>query len=165
MTFADLVNTFTATIVASLSTLIVSSAVLMFFYGVIQFLMAKRQGDGDGIKNGNKFMTWGLVALFVMFSVYGIIKLAQSILFNGKPMKTIDIPSFGVKSGTRSDVQIGSPASPGQPSNGSPTYTPQQPTGGGGGVQTGSYFDSSRRATDTNYSGCPSGKYDAFGGC
>ena len=57
-------------------------------------------------------MTWGLVALFVMFSVYGIVRLSQSVLFNNKDVNTIDIPSFDPKKANKNS-QTGPSVSPG----------------------------------------------------
>ncbi len=125
-----IIDTVNDTIVKSLATLLLSSALLVFFYGIVEYIWGKRQGDSTKVKAGNDFITWGLVALFVMFSVYGIIKLAQSIFFGGKDVTSIEIPSFNFKSGSSRDVQIGSPSSPGQPTGGGPTYSPSQPTGG-----------------------------------
>jgi hypothetical protein len=70
---SSLVNTFTTTLVKSLGTLFMSMAVVAFFYGVVQYIWGAREGKADKIAAGNQFMIWGLVGLFVMFSVYGII--------------------------------------------------------------------------------------------
>jgi hypothetical protein len=112
MTLATLVDTFTNTIVTSLSSLIISVTLLIFFYGIIEYLLGRREGDANKIKAGNTFMTWGLVALFVMFSVYGIVQLSQSVLFNNKDVNTIDIPSFDPKKANKNS-QTGSSVSPG----------------------------------------------------
>lgn len=140
-TFAGLVDALTGTIIKSLATLLLSIALLVFFYGIVEYIWAKRKGDATGAKTGNQFMTWGLVALFVMFSVYGIIKLAQNTLFGGIDVTTIRIPDINFKSGTSNNVLIGSPASPG---NATGVVTPAasngnyiSPTVSGGGLGEG----------------------------
>ena len=94
---ADLINVFTSNVVKALATLFLSLALLAFFYGIVEYIWARRNGDTTGTKNGNQFMTWGLVALFVMFSVYGIIKLAQGFL-GMQNVTNIDIPNIQFKS-------------------------------------------------------------------
>lgn len=106
---AGLVEVITQTLVKSLATLFLSAALLAFFYGIVEYIWGKRQGEAKTIKVGNDFMKWGLIALFVMFSVYGIIQLFQGILFNGKDITTITIPNITFKTGTARDVQLGQP--------------------------------------------------------
>lgn len=103
-TLNGLIQLLTTTVVKSLATLLLSLALLAFFWGIVEYIWGKRQGNGDKVKAGNEFMTWGLIALFVMFSVYGIIKLAQNIL--GMPnVTTIEIPNitFGGSGGNNSN--------------------------------------------------------------
>src|SRR6185503_1047535 len=75
--FSRVVDTLNNTIVKSLATLFLSLGLLAFFYGVFMFVWGSREGKPEQITAGKKFMGWGLVALFVMFSVYGIIKMTQ----------------------------------------------------------------------------------------
>lgn len=128
---AIIINLFTGTVIKSLATLFLSTALLVFFYGIVEYIWAKRQGDGKGVENGNKFMTWGLIALFVMFSVYGIIKFGQGILFAGKDVSTIDIPSFNFKQGSSANVLKVDNTSPGNGPVGGSVPTPGNgPVGG-----------------------------------
>ncbi len=91
-TFAGLINTFNSTVVKALGTLFLSGAVVAFFFGVAKFIWGLRTGAEKAITDGKQFMIWGLIALFVMFSVYGIIKFAQNIV-PGLNSDTITIPS------------------------------------------------------------------------
>ncbi len=97
-TFADIINTFNTTIVKALGTLFMAGGVVAFFFGLANFIWGLRQGDTNVIKNGKQFMIWSLVALFVMFSVYGIIKFAQS-MFPGLGDNTITIPDVRYQGG------------------------------------------------------------------
>jgi hypothetical protein len=100
--FAGVVNLFTTQVVKAVSTLFLSLALVAFFFGIAQFIWGTRDGDATKAKNGKQFMLWGMIALFVMFSVYGIIKFGQGILFNGRDVTTIQIPSFNFGTGTGS---------------------------------------------------------------
>ena len=50
--------------------------------GTEMFIYSRVSGKGDlkDLEKGKEFMVWGLAALFVMVSVWGIIKLAQDLL-------------------------------------------------------------------------------------
>lgn len=95
-TLAGLVTTFTDTLVKSVGTLFLSAGVVAFFYGIVKYIWGSREGNAKAIEDGNKFMTWALLALFVMFSVYGIIKFAQNVL-GLKEVNTITIPEVNFK--------------------------------------------------------------------
>ncbi len=50
-------------------------ALLVFFWGIAVFIF---RGDSEGNKErGRNIMIWGVIALFVMISVWGIIDLVQ----------------------------------------------------------------------------------------
>ena len=89
-----LVNNFTKNVVTSVGYLFLSVAVVVFFLGVIQFIWASRAGEKDGMGKGKNFMVWGLVALFVMFSVWGIIKFAQNVLGPEFQSTEITVPTL-----------------------------------------------------------------------
>jgi hypothetical protein len=55
---------------------LIALALVFFFWGLIQYIRNSGEGHADGIKT----MTAGLVALFIMVSVWGIINLAQGAL-------------------------------------------------------------------------------------
>ena len=83
-------------------TLIVSGlAVLFFIYGLVRFIA--NAGEEERRKEGKKAMGWGIIALFVMVSLWGIVTLIRSsVLGTGKagtiksmPPPTIDSPYFG----------------------------------------------------------------------
>ena len=95
-TLASLVTTFTDTLVKSVGTLFLSAGVVAFFYGIVKYIWGSREGNAKAIEDGNKFMTWSLLALFVMFSVYGIIKFAQNVL-GLREVNTITIPEVNFK--------------------------------------------------------------------
>jgi len=101
-----IINVFTGSIVRSLATLFATAAMVAFFFGIVQFIWGSREGKPDVMTNGKKFMVWGLVALFVMFSVWGIITYVQQIF--GVTQNTITIPTIQINSGTSNTSNNGS---------------------------------------------------------
>ena len=97
-------------VIRSIGYMLFTLAVVAFFWGIIQFIWSARQGaEGKGISNGKTFMMWGLIGLFVMFSVWGIIKFAQGV-FGIQGENTIIVPTLDFKpgSGTSGDPASGS---------------------------------------------------------
>jgi hypothetical protein len=84
-----LINSFTTNVVQALGTLALAAAVVVFFFGIVEYIWGVRNGDGAKAKTGSTFMIWGLVALFVMFSVWGIIYFAQT-LFGIQGINSLD---------------------------------------------------------------------------
>lgn len=56
-------------------------AILVFFFGIARFIFSG--GDEKNIEKGKRIMFWGVVALFVLFSIFGIINLIFNIFFDG----------------------------------------------------------------------------------
>jgi Na+/proline symporter len=69
----DLFNYFSCLISTAVIPLIFTLAFALFFWGVVQYVI----NDSEEAKKakGRQFMIWGLIALFVMFTVWGIVKL------------------------------------------------------------------------------------------
>lgn len=62
--------------------IMVGAALLVFFWGLVKFIFHVG-GDEKAVDEGKRVMKWGLIALFVMLSVWGIIKFAQKALIPG----------------------------------------------------------------------------------
>ncbi len=95
---SKLIDTLIGTVLKSAASLFLTLAILAFFYGLVEYIWARRDGDATKLQKGNVFMTWSLVALFVMFSVYGIIKFTQNIIFQNTNITDIEIPNIKFKS-------------------------------------------------------------------
>ena len=52
--------------------IVVALALLAFFWGLVKYIFA--QGNEDAKADGKKIMIWGLVALFVMVTVWGLVQ-------------------------------------------------------------------------------------------
>lgn len=83
--FFDLV-TFTIPIVASLT-------LLVFFWGLAKFI--KNADDSSSHETGKQLMFWGVIGLFVMVSVWGLVRFIGDALGIGTTQnRDIDIPGF-----------------------------------------------------------------------
>jgi hypothetical protein len=65
-------------IIGTLIPIAFAIGVLAFFWGLGKWIFAA--GSSDAQEEGKNIMIWGLVALFVMSSVWGIVRLAQTTL-------------------------------------------------------------------------------------
>ena len=54
-------------------------ATVVFLWGVIQYVIAG--GDEDKIKTANDYIVWGLVGLFVMLTMWGIVYSVTYLFF------------------------------------------------------------------------------------
>ena len=57
--------------------LFITLAIVVFFWGLIKYLFHQ---DNENAQEGIKIMFWGVVAIFVMVSIWGIIGLVQRSL-------------------------------------------------------------------------------------
>lgn len=73
--------------------LLITLALIAFFWGLVQYIFKGAKGAAAG-KN---IMLWGLIALFVMVSVWGIISMAQDAL----GIRGSDVPEIPAIPGVR----------------------------------------------------------------
>jgi hypothetical protein len=59
---------------------IIALALLVFLWGIFKLVFAG--GSEVDVKEGTKFMTWGIVSLFVMVSVWGLVAILTKTFFN-----------------------------------------------------------------------------------
>jgi uncharacterized membrane protein len=72
-----------------LVTLIIGLALLYFLWGLVKFISAS--GDESEVTKGKSAMLWGIIALFIMISIQGIVYLVANSLeigSGGKPSDT-----------------------------------------------------------------------------
>lgn len=60
------------TFLNSLLPLLIAVAVIYFFWGLVMFIRAAGS-DPKAAENGKTIMIWGIVALFVMLGIWGIV--------------------------------------------------------------------------------------------
>ncbi|OHA87980.1 MAG: hypothetical protein A2741_01480 [Candidatus Zambryskibacteria bacterium RIFCSPHIGHO2_01_FULL_43_27] len=56
-------------------------ALLVFFFGIAKFMLAG--GDEEKMKAGKRLLVWGVVALFVISTLWGIITVLQTMTGTG----------------------------------------------------------------------------------
>lgn len=89
---------------------LVSIALLVFFWGMAKYIA--KAGSEEGRREGREVMIWGITALFVMVSLWGIIAFMQLAIFDRVLSPTTNSPqgifnsSFG---GTNNNFQIQRP--------------------------------------------------------
>ncbi len=133
---AAVVDNFTNTVVAALGSLFVAAGTVAFFYGMVQYIWGVRQGDAGKAKVGNSFMVWGLVGVFVMVSVWGIVYWFQSI-FGIQNQNNIVIPRIQIGGAPQAN-RGATPAQPlGSPGATAPSNAGATPTSCAG-LQPGS---------------------------
>lgn len=69
--------------------LLMTVALIMFFVGMIRFIASA--GDETKRKEGKQFMLWGIIGLFVMLTIFGIL----GVLVNTFGITGFAIPQFG----------------------------------------------------------------------
>lgn len=67
--------------------LIIGLAVLMFLWGVFLWFFVEKNKD-----SGREFMIWGIIALFVMVSVWGLVRMLQSAVLQGDENRALPAP-------------------------------------------------------------------------
>lgn len=76
LTFQDLLSYAVCIINNAVIPLIFALALLMFIWGVIRFVINSE--DQEQKEKGRQFMLWGIIALAVMTSVWGLVKILGS---------------------------------------------------------------------------------------
>jgi hypothetical protein len=76
----------------SLIPIVMALTLLIFFWGLFQYV----RSAGEGHEQGRNIMIAGIVALFVMVSVWGIVRLVQNTLgVNGEqPINPPSVPIY-----------------------------------------------------------------------
>jgi hypothetical protein len=65
-------------IVEALTVVAAGAALLVFFWGLVKFIT--KAGDEGAVEEGRRLMLWGIVALFVMVSVWGLVQFLNTEL-------------------------------------------------------------------------------------
>ena len=76
-----IINFGTCTLMNAIVPLLVSLAVVAFIYGVIKYFLNPENEEKR--KDGKSFMLWGLIALFVMMSIWALVGIFSNTLVPG----------------------------------------------------------------------------------
>jgi len=79
-------------IVSRLIPLLVAIALVWFIWGLIKFLLS---GDEEKRTQGKSMMLWGIIALFVIVSIWGIVQYVASLVGVSTGNTTITPPKVG----------------------------------------------------------------------
>lgn len=75
-TLADLFNFLSCLLYTNVVPLLITAAVVVFMWGVTQYIL--NADDSTKRSEGRSFIVWGLVALFVIVSVWGLVAVLQN---------------------------------------------------------------------------------------
>jgi hypothetical protein len=79
MTIDQLVNNLTRVLINPAILLLFAIALVLFVWGLVQFLISLSTGGKDANK-GKEHMLWGTVGMFIMVAAYGILTLINNTL-------------------------------------------------------------------------------------
>lgn len=79
---------------SALVPLLIGAAVVAFLYGIVVYIFRIGSGDEKGREDGVRIMFWGIVTLFVMVSVWGLVAILQQMFFgtSGRPGIPPELP-------------------------------------------------------------------------
>lgn len=69
--FTGIINYISCTLVKSVIPLLITLSVVGFIWGIIQYFL--NPDNEEKKKNGKSFMVWGLIAIFVITSIWGLV--------------------------------------------------------------------------------------------
>jgi predicted membrane channel-forming protein YqfA (hemolysin III family) len=72
---------FTADMINQLVWILIGIGLLLFIFGLVKYVSAG--GDEDKVKEAKSFIIFGIIALFVMLSVWGLVNILTSTFFPG----------------------------------------------------------------------------------
>ncbi len=75
-------------ILAPIVVLLVGAAVVIFIYGIILKIFSE---GGEKAEEGKQYMFWGIIGLFVMISMWGLVNILQGTFRLDNKPQTIQI--------------------------------------------------------------------------
>lgn len=84
-TFRDLAGLIVTLLDAATGVLIVAG-IAVYFYGISTNILKFGEGDAEKLKN---YFFWGIIVLFVMVSIWGILQLLRNTLFGNERFNVI----------------------------------------------------------------------------
>ena len=76
-------------IIQTATPIVVALALIFFFYGLAKYIL--NASDEEKKKEGRAIMIWGIIALFVIVSVWGLVRVIGNT-FNIDREQTITVP-------------------------------------------------------------------------
>jgi len=91
-TLTNLINFFTCTIIQAVVPMFFALAIAGFVYGVTKYFL--NPDNEEKRKSGKSFMLWGIVTLFVIVSIWGLVGILSNTFLKDSPGV---IPSLKIK--------------------------------------------------------------------
>jgi len=91
----DLINWFTCTLMNAVVPLLFALAIAGFIYGIIKYFLSADNEEQK--KAGKNFMIWGIVAIFVMVSIWGLVGILSGTFLSGSPNTGGVIPTLQIQ--------------------------------------------------------------------
>ncbi len=70
---------------------IIGLGILVFIYGIFNFISSA--GDEEARANAKQLIIWGVLGIFIMISVWGLVNILMGTFFNGTTTGPISIPA------------------------------------------------------------------------
>ena len=61
-------------------TLLYGAATILFLFGVLRYFFVSGASAEEGRQKGKQHMFWGIIALVVLFSVWGLVRILLNLL-------------------------------------------------------------------------------------
>jgi len=91
-TFAEVVCLFVSLITAAIP-IVAGIALLVFFWGLAKFIL--KAGDEGAREEGKQVMKWGIISLFVLVSIWGIVLFFARDFFGWGTIGVPKLPTGG----------------------------------------------------------------------
>jgi hypothetical protein len=82
------------TLINTLTPIVVALALLYFFWGLAQYIL--KADDPEAKEKGKHIMVRGIIALFVMVSIWGIIRVLQTTFGVEDNTSPLDVPTVDI---------------------------------------------------------------------
>ncbi|MEX0918606.1 MAG: hypothetical protein WDZ85_01395 [Candidatus Paceibacterota bacterium] len=91
-TLGGILNMITTTILNPLIVLIMGISLVVFLWGMVKYISGA--GDDAERKKARQYIIWGIIALFVMISVWGFVNILVASIFPSGIPTAPSVPSF-----------------------------------------------------------------------
>ena len=78
-----MINFFTCTLMKAVVPLLMSLALAAFVYGIIKFFL--NPDNEEKRKDGKSYMFWGIITIFVMVSIWGLVGILSNTFLEDSP--------------------------------------------------------------------------------
>lgn len=92
-TWLNSINTGGVTVLTGLITLSIAIALLVFIFGIVKFI--SHSGDEKATEAGKQLMIWGIIGLFVIVSVWGLVAILRELVGAQNPATPFQAPQTG----------------------------------------------------------------------